>query len=177
MSDKETLSPLQQQYVDIFEEHMAAEFEQKSIHDTMATMDNNPYVINIPTLRGGDNYHDVREFYEKEFIGHFPDDMKIEVISKSFNTDLLVTELVMSLSHDQEIPWLLPNVAPTNKKIAFFTIVIVIVNFKDGKVASERIYWDQASVLAQVGLIDEEKLPVNGQGCVHKLLELVKSRA
>lgn len=175
MSEKETLSPLQQQYVDAFEEHMAAEFEHKSIDDTMATMDNNPYVINIPTLRGGDNYQTVRHFYDTEFIGQFPDDMNIEVISKSFNTDLLVTELVMSLSHDRDIPWLLPDIPPTHKKISFFTIVIV--NFKDGKVASERIYWDQGSVLAQVGLIDENKLPVNGQACVHKLLELVKSRS
>ncbi|WP_298775555.1 ester cyclase [uncultured Shewanella sp.] len=174
MSKKESTPALQQQYVDIFDEHMAAEFEHKNIDDTMGTMSQNPYVINIPTLRGGDNYQAVRQFYDSEFIGQFPDDMDIEVISKSFNTDLLVTELVMSLTHDQHIPWLLPDIPPSYKKISFFTIVVV--NFKDGKVASERIYWDQGSVLAQVGLIDENKLPVNGQACVHKLLELVKSR-
>ncbi|WP_299494771.1 hypothetical protein [uncultured Shewanella sp.] len=174
MATKEITSQLHQKYVDIFDEHMAAEFDHKNINDTMATMSEDPYVINIPTLRGGDNYQAVKHFYNTEFIGQFPDDMDIEVISKSFNTDLLVTELVMSLTHDREIPWLLPNISPSYKKISFFTIVIV--NFKDEKVDSERIYWDQGSVLAQVGLIDEKKLPVNGQACVHKLLELVKSR-
>ena len=57
---------------------------------------------------------------------------------------------------------------PTGKRVE--VPVIVVVQFRDGKIAGERIYWDQASVLAQVGLIDSEKLPATGSEASRKVV-------
>ena len=48
--------------------------------------------------------------------------------------------------------------------------LVVIVHFRDGKLAHEHIYWDQASVLAQLGLIDATNLPVAGVETAEKVL-------
>jgi carboxymethylenebutenolidase len=72
----------------------------------------------------------------------------------------LVYELIHKFTHTIEMPWILPGVPPTGKRVEI--AVIVVVQFKEGKVAGERISWDQASVLAQIGLIDLSRLPVTG---------------
>ena len=64
--------------------------------------------------------------------------------------------------------WMLPGIAPTGKRVE--VPVVVVVGFRDGKIAFERIYWDQASVLVQLGLLDEETLPVVGIESAHKVL-------
>ena len=48
---------------------------------------------------------------------------------------------------------------------------VVIVRFRDGKLAHEHIYWDQASVLAQLGLINPNGLPVAGAESARKVLD------
>ena len=72
----------------------------------------------------------------------------------------MVDELVLSFTHDIEMDQLLPGIAPTGRpvRLAF----CVVVGFEDGKVAHEHIYWDQASLLVQVGLLDRVGLPVTG---------------
>lgn len=69
-------------------------------------------------------------------------------------------ELIHTFTHTIEMPWILPGIPPTGKRVE--VAVIVVVQFKDGKIAGERIYWDQASVLTQLGLIDAQTLPVSG---------------
>jgi carboxymethylenebutenolidase len=66
----------------------------------------------------------------------------------------------LSFTHDIEMPQLLPGVAPTGRHVQL--AFCVVVGFTNGKVAHEHIYWDQASLLVQVGLLDQTELPVTG---------------
>ena len=65
--------------------------------------------------------------------------------------------------------YILPGVPPTGKPVE--VAVVVIVGFKDGKISHEHIYWDQAGVLVQVGLLDPAGLPVSGAESARKVLD------
>jgi carboxymethylenebutenolidase len=144
----------------VFDDHVAAEFVDMDLEATMATMTADPYVNHIPVMTGGVGAEDVRSFYGAHFIGKWPQDIEITPVSRTVGEDQVVDELVISFTHDIEMPQLLPGVAPTGKhvRLAF----CVVVKFEDDKVAHEHIYWDQASLLVQVGLIEPAGLPVTG---------------
>jgi carboxymethylenebutenolidase len=144
----------------VFDDHVAAEFVGMDLDATMATMADDPYVYHLPAMTGGVGSDDVRRFYGDHFIGKWPQDIEITPVSRTVGESQVVDELVLSFTHDIEMPQLLPGVAPTGKhvRLAF----CVVVGFEDGKVHHEHIYWDQASLLAQVGLIDPAELPVTG---------------
>ena len=155
-----TLTPDQQAMVDTWERHMAAEFEDKNIDATMATMSAEPFVNHVPVMTGGVGSSDLRHFYSTYFIPGHPPDTETVPVARTVGDDRVVDELIHKFTHTIEMPWILPGVMPTGKRVE--VAVIVVVQFKDGKIAGERIYWDQASVLAQIGLIDAEPLPVTG---------------
>ena len=144
----------------VFDEHVAAEFVDMDLDATMATMTGDPYVLHLPAMTGGVGATAVREFYGAHFIGKWPKDTEITPVSRTVGEDRVVDELVLSFTHDIEMDQLLPGVAPTGRavRLAF----CVVVGFEDGKVAHEHIYWDQASLLAQVGILDPSSLPVTG---------------
>jgi len=77
--------------------------------------------------------------------------------------------LIVSFTHDVGMPALLPGVKPTGKKVELPHVVVV--GFTGGKVAYERIYWDQASLLAQIGLLDPTNLPITGVKQAHRVLD------
>ncbi len=68
-----------------------------------------------------------------------------------------------------EMPWMLPGVVPTGKHVE--VALVVVVDFEGEKISGERIYWDQASVLAQVGLLDAQRLPVTGIEASRKVVD------
>lgn len=144
----------------VFDAHVAAEFVDLDLDATMATMSADPYVYHLPAMTGGVGSEAVRQFYGDHFIGKWPRDVEITPVSRTVGERQVVDELVLSFTHDVEMPQLLPGVAPTgrNVRLAF----CVVVGFEDGKVHHEHIYWDQASLLAQVGLLDPAQLPVTG---------------
>ena len=144
----------------VFDAHVAAEFVDTDLDATMATMTDDPYVYHVPAMTGGVGSAAVREFYGAHFIGKWPQDIEITPVSRTVGESQVVDELVLSFTHDIEMPQLLPGVAPTGRavRLAF----CVVVGFEDGKVAHEHIYWDQASLLAQIGLLDTSSLPVTG---------------
>jgi carboxymethylenebutenolidase len=166
----------------VFDDHVAAEFVDLDLDATMATMTDDPYVNHVPVMTGGVGFEGVRRFYGDHFIGKWPKDVEITPVSRTVGEDQVVDELVLSFTHDIEMDQLLPGVAPTGKpvRLAF----CVVVGFADGKVAHEHIYWDQASLLAQVGLLDPAALPVTGREQAetvldpraHPLNELIRSR-
>ncbi|WP_091384208.1 ester cyclase [Microbulbifer marinus] len=163
------LTSRQQAIVDMWERHMAAEFEMKSIDATMETMVEHPFVNHVPVMTGGAGADGVRDFYSKHFLTGHPPDTEITPIARTVGEDRLVDELIHKFTHSIEMPWILPGVAPTNRRVE--VAVVVVVQFEDGKIAGERIYWDQASVLAQIGLIDVETLPVCGVEASHKVVD------
>jgi carboxymethylenebutenolidase len=144
----------------VFDEHVAAEFVDMDLDATMATMTSDPYVNHVPVMTGGVGAEGVRRFYGDHFIGHWPQDVEITPVSRTVGEDQVVDELVLSFTHDIEMDQLLPGVAPTGRRVQL--AFCVVVGFEDGKVAHEHIYWDQASLLVQVGLLDPGELPVTG---------------
>ncbi len=152
----------------VLDEHLAAEFATRDVDATMATMTDDPYLNHVPVLTGGIGRAEVRQFYEQIFIGHWPADTTMQRISRTVGTDQVIDELVMSFTHDITMSHLLPGVPPTGKQVRL--AVCVVAGFRDGKLTHEHIYWDQASLLVQVGLLDPAGLPVVGAEQAEKLL-------
>lgn len=144
----------------VFDKHIEYEFEKKDLEATMTTMIPDPYVHHVPTLTGGVGYNEVYAFYKNHFIGKMPKDIKIKPISRTVGQDQVVDEVIISFTHDREIDYMLPGVAPTGKFVEIPHVVIM--KFINGKIAHEHIYWDQASVLIQLGLLDQKGLPIIG---------------
>lgn len=140
--------------------HCRYEFETQDVDATMATMVAEPSVNHVPTMTGGVGYHQVKRFYRHHFIGRNPPDTELVPISRTIGHDQVVDEMLFKFTHTCEIDWMLPGIVPTGKRVEI--PLVAIVGFIDGKVAHERIYWDQASVLVQVGLLDPAGLPVAG---------------
>ena len=155
--------------VKAWEDHIAAEFAQKSIDATMATMTPHPFVNHVPVMTGGVGYDNVVKFYSTHFLPGHPADTESVFVRRTIGDSSIVDELVHKFTHDIPMPWILPGIPPTHKKVE--VAIVVVVEFEGGKVLGERIYWDQASVLAQVGLIDATKLPVCGAEAARKVLD------
>ena len=158
----------------IFDKHVKCEFEDHDIDATMKTMVKEPYVHHVPTLTGGIGYDGVYNFYKNDFVGKMLVDTKIVHVSRTVGKDQVVDELIISLTHDREIKVMLPAVPPTGKYVEL--PLVVVMKFDDNdKIAHEHIYWDQASLLAQIGLLDSKSLPIYGIEQTRKLLELSSS--
>ena len=98
-----------------------------------------------------------------------PADTSIQLVSRTLGQDQLVDEMIFSFTHTEEMPWMLPGVPPTYRHVDI--PLVVVVGFREGKLAHERIYWDQASVLKQIGLLTDSSLPVFGAETAQKLLD------
>ena len=159
----------------MWEEHCKHEFTTRDVNATLDTMVEDAYVNHVPTLTGGVGKPALREFYARDFIPSMPPDTTLRPLSRTIGEDRLVDEMIFSFTHSQEIPWMLPGIAPTNRRIEI--AMVAIVKFREGKLAHEHIYWDQASVLKQIGLLTDERLPVFGIETARKLLELQSAAA
>jgi carboxymethylenebutenolidase len=153
----------------LWEEHVRHEFEARNVPDTMATMVAEPYVNHIPTLTGGVGHKQLSRFYEHHFVHGNPADMRMIPVSRTVGALQVVDEFVMCFTHDREIDWMLPGVAPTGKYVEI--AMVAIISFRGDKLYHEHIYWDQASVLVQIGLLDPAGLPVAGIESAKKLLD------
>jgi carboxymethylenebutenolidase len=154
----------------VFDLHVASEFVTEDLDATMATMVAEPYVTHVPTLAGGVGGASVRAFYRDHFIGHWPDDVRITHVARTVGAACVVEEMVMHFTHDSVMDTFLPGVAPTGRTVAL--PVVAVVGFEGDAVASERIYWDQASLLVQIGLLDPSLLPVCGAEQAAKVLDV-----
>lgn len=119
-------------------------------------------------MTGGVGLDELGEFYSKHFIPQMPPDTEFIPVSRTIGTDQLVDEMVFKFTHTVRMDWMLPGLAATGKRVE--VAVVAIVRFRDGKLAHEHIYWDQASVLVQLGLIDTNSLPVVGAESAEKVL-------
>jgi len=153
----------------LWEDHVRYEFSTRNTEDTLATMVEDAYVNHIPVLTGGVGRDELREFYSKRFIPQMPPDTEMTPVSRTIGEDQLVDEMVFKFTHSIHMNWMLPGVAPTGKRVEI--PLVAIVRFREGKLAHEHIYWDQASVLVQIGLIDPAKLPVAGIESARKVLD------
>ena len=146
--------PLSRQQLEhLWAEHLKGEFEDKDVEATLATMVDDAEVNHMPVNTGGRGKAALRAFYRDDFIPSWPDDLKMTPMNRVVGDSQLVDELRLSFTHNKPMPWFLPNVPPTWKKVELD--VVVVVQFRGDKLATERIYWDHAAVLRQLGLLKQ----------------------
>jgi carboxymethylenebutenolidase len=153
----------------LWDMHCFYEFAERDVDATMATMVAQPYVNHVPTMTGGVGYTDLHRFYKNHFVNSNPDDTQLIPLSRTVGADRVVDELLFCFTHDREIDWMLPGIEPTGNRVE--VPLVAIINFRGDKLYHEHIYWDQASVLVQVGLLDPAKLPVAGKTTADKVLD------
>ena len=143
----------------LFDAHMQAELDG-DLDSTMATMVPEPHLLNLGSGTGGQGHGEVRRFYAEKLIGQFfPPDAEFLPISRTIDGERLVDEVVIHFTHTKAIDHFLPGVPPTGREAK--VAVVVIVGLQDGRVSYEHIYWDQAGLLVQLGLLDGSNLPID----------------
>ena len=153
----------------LWDMHCYYEFATRDVPATMSTMVAEPYVNHIPTMTGGGGQKHLARFYQHHFVNSNPADTKLIPVSRTIGADRVVDELLFCFTHDTEIDWMLPGVKPTGKYVEI--PLVAIVCFRGDKLYHEHIYWDQASVLVQIGLLDPANLPVAGVETAKKLID------
>lgn len=168
-ADVPTLAPAQAAMLAAFDRHMAAELAG-DLSTTMATMTDAPYVNHVPVGTGGVGQDGVLAFYRDHLVGRFfPPDVTFEPVARTVGANRVVDEMVIAFTHTEPVDWMLPGLAPTGRRVE--AAVVVVVGFEGERIAYERIYWDQASVLVQLGLLDPAGLPVSGAESARKVLD------
>jgi carboxymethylenebutenolidase len=153
----------------LWEAHLLHEFATRDVDATMATMVQEPYVNHIPTLTGGVGHKELSRFYRHHFVHVNPPDTEITPISRTIGATQIVDEMLFRFTHTTEIDWMLPGIPPTGKRVEI--AMLAVVKFRGDKLYHEHIYWDQASVLVQIGLLDPRGLPTTGVDSARKLLD------
>src|SRR5580698_2350351 len=144
----------------LWQQHTDHEFVTRDTEATLLTMVEDAYVNHVPVMTGGRGKEALRAFYSQDFIPRMPPDTTLTPVSRTVGENQLVDEMIFSFTHTMEMPWMLPGIPPTHKRVEI--PLVAIVHFRDGKLAHEHIYWDQASVLKQIGLLSDASLPVYG---------------
>ena len=153
----------------LWDKHCEHEFASRNVAATMATMVQEPYVNHIPTMTGGVGHDMLWHFYQHHFVNSNPPDTSLTPISRTVGSTQIVDEMLFCFTHTQEIDWMLPGVAPTGKRVEI--PLVAIVKFRGNKIYHEHIYWDQASVLVQIGKLSTADLPITGAESAAKLLD------
>jgi len=153
----------------LWEQHCYHEFATRDVSATMKTMVAEPYVNHVPTMTGGVGFKELSRFYKHHFVNSNPADTKLIPISRTIGADRVVDEMIFCFTHDREIDWMLPGVKPTGKYVE--VPLVAIINFRGDKLYHEHIYWDQASVLVQIGLLDPKLMPAAGGETSKKVLD------
>jgi carboxymethylenebutenolidase len=151
--------------VQVWDAHVAAEFQDKDADAAVATMCDDATLLHVPVATGARGTEELRRFYADVFIPSWPDDLSVETVSRTVDDTRVVEELIVRGTHDRPMPFWLPGVAPTERR--FEVAHAAVVAFRNGLIASEHVYLDQASLLVQLGLFDPtqgeaESLPVLG---------------
>ena len=155
--------------VSLWEAHCRYEFETRDVDATMATMVDTPYVNHIPTMAGGVGHDQLKRFYKYHFIGKNPPDLTMTPVSRTVGEESIVDEFVFRFTHTSSVDWMIPGIAPTGRVVE--VPMVAIVRFQGDKLVHEHIYWDQASVLVQIGVLNPAGLPVAGAETARKVMD------
>jgi carboxymethylenebutenolidase len=153
----------------LWERHLETEFAMKSPEEALATMTDDPRVTIVPTLIGGRGREELAHFYGHHFLNQLPPDLEVVPVSRTIGERRLVDELVIRFTHTIQMDWVLPGIAPTGKRIEYAMVVVVYV--EDGKISVENLYWDNATILRQAGLLPNPNLPVLGAESARQVLD------
>jgi carboxymethylenebutenolidase len=166
----------QQAVLAAWQQHTYAEFVLKDADAALATMTESPYVFLIASAVARVGRAAVHEFYANKFLPKIPPDLEIISLSQTIGNDRMVEEMLIRFTHSIDMDWLLPGLQPTGRRAEF--IVAALIQIEDGKVAHEHLYWDHATVLSQLGVLDHPMAAggVNSAGQLLKLRDLHKGR-
>lgn len=145
-------SAAEQAMIDVWDAHTAAEFEQKDADAAIATMTEHPVLIHVPVGTGATGREPLREFYRNIFIPQIPPDFSVRLATRSVTQDRVIDEFIVQFTHSLRMDWLAPGIAATGRRLVVPHVAVIA--FENGKISSEHIYWDQATVLVQLGLLD-----------------------
>jgi carboxymethylenebutenolidase len=151
-----------------WDQNLASEFAAKSPEQALATMTAEPCVNVVALMIGGRGRDQVLDFYPNHFLSQIPPDLEAVPVSRTVGQGRVVDELVLRFTHSIRMDWLLPGAPPTGKRVE--VPMVAVMQFERDKVAYEHIYWDQASVLVQDGLLDRT-LPVRGGEIAAQVLD------
>jgi carboxymethylenebutenolidase len=163
-----TYTPDEQRLIDTWEEHLRCQFAVRDAAATVATMSDDNYVNHVPVMTGGRGRAEMLTFYDRHFIPKMPADTRLTPVCRTVGQGRVIDEMIFAFTHDIQMDWMLPGVAPTGRRVE--VPLVVVVQLRAGQVVCERIYWDQASVLVQLGLLDPARLPVAGAETARKVL-------
>jgi carboxymethylenebutenolidase len=169
MSQQPVLTAEEQKLNDVWNEHLRAEFSAHSADEAVATMVANPLVNQVPVMIGGDGQEEVYEFYARYFLPQIPPDIETIPVSRTIGQGRLVDEMVLRFTQTIPMDFILPGIPPTGKRVE--VALVVVVQFDCNKMVHEHLYWDQASVLVQLGLLQPEGLPVVGAEGARSVLD------
>jgi carboxymethylenebutenolidase len=136
----------------VWQEHMRAEFVHKDADEALATMTANPHVLCVGSGTGAVGRAKVREYYAHHFLPYIPPDFEVRPLSQVLGADYLVEEFVLRFTHAMPMEWMVPHVPVTGRRVEL--AAAAIIRFQGTKIAHEHIYWDQATVLSQLGVLD-----------------------
>lgn len=161
-------SPAEQALIDVWEAHTAAEFVHKDADMAIATMTDDPVLVHVPVGTGAAGREALRAFYREILIPQMPPDAELQLLTRSVGQNRVIDEFVLRLTHTVQMDWFAPGIAATGRRLVLPHVAMVA--FEDGKISSEHIYWDQASVLLQLGVL-EDGLPALGADQANRVLD------
>jgi carboxymethylenebutenolidase len=161
-------SPTEQAMIAVWERHTAAEFVQKDADAAIATMTENPVLIHVPVGTGATGREPLRRFYREIFIPQMPPDARLQLLNRFVGQNRVIDEFILRLTHTVRMDWFAPGIEATGRRVELPHVAII--GFENGKIASEHIYWDQATVLVQLGVLDAKHVPVLGAEQSERLL-------
>eukprot|EP00914_Ancora_sagittata_P028360 GHVO01055920.1.p1 GENE.GHVO01055920.1~~GHVO01055920.1.p1 ORF type:complete len:152 (+),score=6.36 GHVO01055920.1:194-649(+) len=131
-------------------------------------------------MTGGVGRKALTDFYRDHFIFANPADTIMIPVSRTVGSDRVVDEFIFKLTHDKTVDWLLPGVPPTRKILEI--PMIAVVNIRGDRLYHEHIWWDQATILRQAGILSTHvshptpeglkqlRLPIAGAESAHMLM-------
>jgi len=134
----------------IWDEHLDASLVQRDFARSLVHMTAESSVRHIPAMTGAAGRLGLERFYATEFLPHVPGDLALARISRTVDRFRLVDQTAISFTHDRELPWLLPGVGPTFRRADVLTISVV--SFDRGRICSQRVLWDHATLTTQLDI-------------------------
>lgn len=136
----------------LWTEHVQYEFIEKDAKKLGLVLSNDSIHIDIATMMGGNTKKTITGYYTYDFIPCLPEDNKTDNLHVIIGNNSLIEILNWTFTHSIPMNFMLPGINPTNKKVSI--TVVAIAKFNGcGKMISETVYWDQNSLLQQLGLL------------------------
>ena len=130
--------------------HRDALLVRRDLAAALAPLAAEPSVVHMPAMTGATGRLALERFYAEQFLSHVPGDLALSTISRTVDRWRLVDETTVLFTHDRVLPWLLPGIKPTYRRAE--VLAIAVVGFERTRIRSQRVLWDHATLVGQLGL-------------------------